>query len=72
MGVVNIAEHKDFEKGERLSVSRTLRQARQARLTEVLVIGHGADGALFLAGHPNDPGNALWLMELAKKKLLGA
>lgn len=60
--------HGEFTRVRRNTVKRVLNQARG--LTDVLVIGTRADGELHLRGCPNDPGHALWLMELAKKRLL--
>ena len=58
-----------FNRRRRNSVKRVLNQARG--LTEVLVIGYEGDGELYVRGCPNDPAQAVWLMELAKRKLLG-
>jgi hypothetical protein len=57
-----------FNRVRRNSVKRVLNQARG--LTDVLVIGTHPDGELHLRGCPNDPGHALWLMEMAKRRLL--
>lgn len=59
----------DFNRRRRNTVKRVLKRARG--LTEVLVIGYEEDGELHLRGCPNDPGQALWLMEMARKKLVG-
>lgn len=67
--VVPIAGHAAFEHAEVRSAARTLRMAHQRRPVEVLVIGVDQDGELFVGGHPNEPGNAFWLMEMAKKRL---
>lgn len=40
-------------------------------LTDCIVIGRTKEGDLFFAGSMADGGDALWLMELAKKDLLG-
>jgi len=68
--VVPIGRHREFRRQERNSVNAVLRNARAAGLSEVLVIGTDRHGALHLRGSPNDPGNALWLMETAKARLL--
>lgn len=57
----------EFVRKKRLHVRHVLAQAKGC--DEVLVIGV-RDGELHLRGAPNDPGNALWLMELARKRLL--
>jgi hypothetical protein len=58
----------DFYRRRRNTVKRVLNQARG--LTEVLVIGFNGDGEIHVRGCPNDPGQAMWLMELAKQRLL--
>lgn len=68
--VLPIKGHTAYERVERRAVARTLRMAREAKLSDVLVIGHKADGSLFVGSHPPDPGGVLWLMEMAKRKLL--
>lgn len=57
-----------FHRRRRNTVKRVLLQARG--LTDVLIIGYEEDGELHVRGCPNDPGHALWLMELAKQRLL--
>lgn len=70
MTVVPIQDHAAFEESETMTVRRILANARRNGLTEVLVIGYESDGSLFVSGHPPSPGDALWLMEMAKQKLL--
>ena len=66
--VIAFGDHQPFDPPG--SPMRTLRMAHQARPREVLVVGVYDDGEVFVAGCPNDPGNALWLMERAKQRLL--
>jgi hypothetical protein len=68
--VVPIQDHEAFEALEVMTVRRVLANARRNGLTEILIIGYEPDGSLFLSGHPPSPGDALWLMEQAKQKLL--
>ncbi len=37
----------------------------------VLIVGHNKDGSLYFASTYADGGHVLWLMELAKRELLG-
>lgn len=69
--VLPIKGHREFERQVRRSAAGVLRDCRALGPTDVLVIGFGADGLLFVQASPPDPGNAMWLMELAKKQLLG-
>lgn len=68
--IISIKKHRLYQREKKASVARTLSQARSQRGDEILVIGTNVDGDLYVVGFPNDPGNALWLMELAKRKLL--
>jgi hypothetical protein len=68
--VVPIKRHRSFARVEKRSAARTLSHASKAALTEVVVIGVDDEGELIVSAHPNDPGNAMWLMERAKKHLL--
>jgi len=56
----------------RLSVpaERVLHHAVLVGLGKVIVIGTDADGALYFAGSETDGAETLWLLELAKKRLL--
>jgi len=49
---------------------RILRKAADADLQEVIIIGTSKEGDLYFAGSMADGGNALWLIEKAKKALL--
>lgn len=60
--------HGGFVRHRRLRVRNVLKEAKGCE--EVLLIGV-RDGELWLRGCPNDPAQAMWLMELAKKQLLG-
>lgn len=51
------------------SPDRVLKDNVGLGLTEVLVIGVCADGETVVGGSPPDPANALWLMEMARKRL---
>ncbi len=68
--VVPLANHAEFERQEVRSAVAVLRHSVRHRPTEILVIGIDADGDVFVSGQPPDPANALWLMEMAKIKLL--
>jgi hypothetical protein len=70
MTVIKITERFPDYKKIKQSAERILSLAKKSDLTEILIIGTDKEGKLFLAGFPPDPGNALWLMEVAKKKLL--
>lgn len=67
--VIPIKRHKQYVRETKLSAAGCLREVRACRPTEVLCIGYGDDGHLFVRGSPPDPANAMWLMELAKRKL---
>lgn len=69
--VVPIAKHRDYKRQVKRSAAGVLRECRALHPTEILVIGIGPSGDLFVQGSPPDPGNAMWLMECAKRKLLG-
>lgn len=69
--VVPIRRHKDYKRHNRRSAAGCLRAARGYNPVEVLVIGVDGDGDCFVQAHPPEPGNAFWLMEMAKAKLLG-
>lgn len=49
---------------------RILRKAIDADLQEVIIIGTSQEGDMYFAGSMADGGNALWLIEKAKKALL--
>jgi hypothetical protein len=56
----------EFVRKKRLVARRVLKEAHGCE--EVVVIGM-RDGELWLRGAPNDPGHAMWMMELAKRRL---
>jgi hypothetical protein len=64
--VLPIRGHKAFERLERSTCARTLRDAIGAKPSEVLVIGTDAEGQFFVSGSPPDPERAMWLLERAK------
>jgi len=49
---------------------RVLSEAIEHDLETVLIIGRTKDGELYFEGSSADGGDALWLMELAKKALM--
>ncbi len=53
-----------------LPPERILQCALDAKLDSAVVIGYDADGDFYFASTHADGGDVLWLMELAKKKLL--
>lgn len=53
-----------------LPPKRVLAAAERAELNEVVVIGFDADGEFYFASSQADGGDVLWLLEMAKKKLL--
>ncbi|GJE00554.1 hypothetical protein [Methylobacterium isbiliense] len=53
-----------------MTPARTLAQAQDADLTEVVVIGFDEAGDPFFASSRADGGAVLWLLELAKKALM--
>ena len=67
--VLPIRGHADYWRQTKRTAAGVLRDVRAKQPTEVLVIGYGSDGNLFVQGSPPDPANAMWLMELAKRKL---
>jgi hypothetical protein len=69
--IVPIKAHRAYERKTKQSAAGVLKDCRSMHPTEVLVIGYAADGELFVRGSPPDPGNAFWLMEMARKKLVG-
>lgn len=69
--IVPIKKHRDYQRRTRQSAAGVLRDCRARHPTEVLVMGFASDGDFFVQSCPPDPGLALWLMELAKKRLLG-
>lgn len=53
-----------------LPPERILEAAKEAGLTGAVVIGWDAEGGFYFASSIADGADVLWLMELAKKKLL--
>lgn len=68
--IVPIQKHREFVRHTKRSAAGVLRDCRAKHPTDVLVMGYDGDGRFFVQGSPPDPGNALWLMELARKKLV--
>ena len=69
--IVKIGKHALYKREQKASASKTLRDTLACKPKEVLVIFMDSDDELRVSGYPNDPGNALWLMEMAKAILLG-
>lgn len=69
--IVPIKRHKAFVREQKATIARTLRQAKDIGFTEIFIIGFDRDGEIRVQGHPPDPGNAMYLMEMAKQKLTG-
>lgn len=55
-----------------LDVGRILDRAKAANMSEVIVLGYDADGEFYFAASEPDGGDILWLLEVAKKKLMEA
>ncbi len=55
-----------------LEVGRVLDGAVEADLKYVMVIGRTQDGEFYFASNQADGGTALWEMETARMKLMGA
>lgn len=53
-----------------LPPGRVLQRADAAGLTKVLVLGYDADGDFFFASSSPDGGDVLWLLELARIRLM--
>ena len=53
-----------------IPTERILRRAQEAGLSTAVVVGWAADGGFYFASSAADGGDVLWLLELAKKKLL--
>lgn len=50
----------------------TIKCAVEAKLKDVVIIGFDEDGEFFFASNKADGGDALWLLELARKRLMEA
>lgn len=70
--ILPIKGHAEFVRSTKRSAAGVLRDVRQMNPSEVLCIGYSAEGNLFVSSSPPDPANAMWLMELAKRKLCKA
>lgn len=68
--IVPIGKHREFYRQTKRSAAGVLRDCRTLQPMEVLVIGVDPHGEVFVQASPCDPGNSLWLMEMAKKMLL--
>jgi hypothetical protein len=66
----NVVEFSGVTKLD-IPAERVITKAAKAGLTDVLVIGYDADGEFYFAGSMADGGDALWLLELAKRRLFG-
>lgn len=53
-----------------IPAERVLRKATESGLGKVVVIGYDREGEFYFASSVADGGDVLWLMALAKKKLL--
>lgn len=53
-----------------LSAERILQAAIDAKIESAVVLGYDADGEFYFASTKADGGEVIWLMEIAKKKLL--
>lgn len=53
-----------------IAAERVLEGAHEARLASAVVIGHAENGDFYFASSIADGGDVLWLLEVAKKKLL--
>lgn len=69
--LIPIKSHAAFERQTKRSAAGVLRDVRATHPREVFVVYLDAAGEVGVQGFPPDPGNALWLMEMAKAKLLG-
>lgn len=55
-----------------ISPERVIDAAKEAELQDVVVIGYDKDGDFYFAANQADGKDVLWLLEVAKKKLLEA
>ncbi len=51
-------------------VTQLAEQARDANLAQILVLGWGSDGGLYVRSSNTDPKEVLWLLEQAKARLI--
>jgi hypothetical protein len=68
--VIPIQRHKDYQRQAQRSVSGCLKQCRGMGLVEVLVIGVDGAGQVHVKSPNANPGDAFWLMEMARNKLV--
>ena len=67
-----IGKHRAYVRQTKQSAAGCLKDSRARHPTEVVVVGIDEAGQLFCNACPSDPGNALYLIELAKLRILGA
>lgn len=67
-----MAEHLVFDGISRLDLSaeRILQAAIDAKIETAVILGYDAYGEFYFASTKGDGGDVIWLMEIAKKKLL--
>lgn len=53
-----------------VSVDRVKKASEDAKLEAMVVIGFDKDGQFYFSSSKADGGTVLWLMEMAKKRLL--
>lgn len=69
--IVPIKTHGLYKRETKASAVRTLRESLVCKPKQVLVIFINQDDEFRISGYPNDPSEAVWLMEMAKATLLG-
>lgn len=67
--IVPIKGHRAYIRHTKLSAAQALANVKAMKPREVLIIAIDGDGDLIVHGSPPDPGNAMWLMARATKKL---
>lgn len=68
--IIPIKKHREYVRETKRHAAGVLRDVRAMNPTEILVIGTHPNGDYFVQGSPPDLGNALILMEMAKKLLM--
>jgi len=53
-----------------IPVERILSAAKEAEMSEVVIIGFDKDGDFYFSASKADAGDVIWCLEMAKKKLL--
>lgn len=53
-----------------IPVDRIISNAKKAKLDEIVVLGFGKDGDFYFGASKADGGDILWLLELAKRRLM--